>query len=231
MRQIDRLHYMDSLRAFAMSLGLVLHASVMFALWTNDPNRTHDEPSNILLYTFDLILVFRMQLFFLVAGFFSLMVCQNRGAASYAKNRFMRIVVPFVLCVLLLQPLAAADLRHQELSGGPELEVLDAVETQLPDVLNQLRDHPAETLREGLRVSKRVVEADRSLLAIHGQQAGKSIRQHAEELDVGVRGHKLALQPEHKCCYFRGIARSLAPKTMVQNGSANRQQTPAETDP
>ncbi|MDP7051922.1 MAG: acyltransferase family protein [Verrucomicrobiota bacterium] len=112
---------MDSLRAFAMSLGLVLHASVMFALWTNDPNRTHDEPSKILHYTFELIHVFRMQLFFLVAGFFSLMVCQNRGAASYAKNRFMRIVVPFVLCVLLLQPLAAAHYLVDVVGDGESL--------------------------------------------------------------------------------------------------------------
>jgi glucan biosynthesis protein C len=108
MRQIDRLHYMDSLRATAMFLGLVLHASIMFTLWTNDPMRTHDEPSKLLHYTFEFIHVFRMQLFFLVAGFFSIMVCRKRGAASYAKNRFARIVIPFVLCILLLQPLIAA---------------------------------------------------------------------------------------------------------------------------
>lgn len=108
MRQIERLHYMDSLRAVAMFLGLVLHATVVFALWTNDVNRPHDEPSRILHYAFEFIHLFRMQLFFLVAGFFSLMICQKGGAASFAKNRFMRIVVPFVLCVMLLQPLAAA---------------------------------------------------------------------------------------------------------------------------
>ena len=121
MRQIDRLHYMDSLRAFAMFLGLVLHASVVFALWTNDPNRTHDEPSKFLHYTFELIHVFRMQLFFLVAGFFSLMICQKRGAASYAKNRFIRIAVPFVLCVLLLQPLAAAQYLVDVKGAGESL--------------------------------------------------------------------------------------------------------------
>ena len=108
MRQVDRLHYMDSVRAMAMFLGLVLHACIMFILWTNDPMRTHDEPSKTLHYSFELIHIFRMQVFFLVAGFFSVMVCQKRSAASYAKNRFMRIVIPFVLCVLLLQPLCAA---------------------------------------------------------------------------------------------------------------------------
>ena len=121
MRQIDRLHYMDSLRAVAMFLGLVLHACVVFALWTNDPNRTHDEPSKILYYTFEFIHVFRMQLFFLVAGFFSVMVCQKRGAASFAKKRINRIAIPFVLCVLLLQPLAAAQYMVDVVGEGESL--------------------------------------------------------------------------------------------------------------
>lgn len=121
MRQIDRLHYMDSLRAVAMFLGLVLHATVVFALWTADVNRPHDEPSKILHYTFEFIHLFRMQLFFLVAGFFSVMVCQKRGAASFAKNRFKRIVIPFVLCVLLLQPLAAAQYMVDVVGEGESL--------------------------------------------------------------------------------------------------------------
>ena len=53
---------MDSLRATAMFLGLILHASLMFTLWTNDPIRTHDEPSKLLHYTFEFIHVFRMSL-------------------------------------------------------------------------------------------------------------------------------------------------------------------------
>tara|TARA_Y100000588_G_scaffold377815_1_gene457450 strand:+ start:1961 stop:3802 length:1842 start_codon:yes stop_codon:yes gene_type:complete len=112
---------MDSLRAVAMFLGLVLHATVVFALWTNDVNRPHDEPSKILHYAFEFIHLFRMQIFFLVAGFFSLMVCQKRGAASFAKNRFMRIVVPFVICVVLIQPLAAAQYMVDVVGEGDSL--------------------------------------------------------------------------------------------------------------
>jgi len=112
---------MDSLRAVAMFLGLVLHATVVFALWTNDVNRPHDEPSRILHYAFEFIHFFRMQLFFLVAGFFSLMVCQKRGAASFLKNRFMRIVIPFLLCVVFLQPLAAAQYLVDVVGEGESL--------------------------------------------------------------------------------------------------------------
>ncbi|SVD20627.1 uncharacterized protein METZ01_LOCUS373481, partial [marine metagenome] len=102
MRQIDRLHYMDSLRATAMFLGLVLHGSVVFAQWSVDFLRVQDEPSVYVRLFPELVHVFRMQLFFLVAGFFSMVVCQKRGIKSYAINRFKRIFVPFILCVLFL---------------------------------------------------------------------------------------------------------------------------------
>ena len=108
MRNIDRLHYMDSLRATAMFLGLVLHAGVVFAQWTIDPMRSHDEPSMFLHYAMELIHVFRMELFFLVAGFFSVLLVRKRGLNYYVKNRVTRILLPFIICITLLQPLLAA---------------------------------------------------------------------------------------------------------------------------
>ena len=108
MRNIDRLHYMDSLRAMAMFLGLVLHAAVLFAQWTIDPVRTHNEPSMFLHYVMELIHVFRMELFFLVAGFFSLLLVQKRGLSYFVKNRATRILLPFITCIAFLQPWAAA---------------------------------------------------------------------------------------------------------------------------
>jgi len=47
---------------------------------------------------------FRMQLFFLVAGFFARLLC-NRGGYSYLKNRFLRVGVPLVAAVLIALPL------------------------------------------------------------------------------------------------------------------------------
>ena len=64
MRNIDRLHYMDSLRATAMFLGLVLHGAVLFGDWTIGFFRHHDESSLFVRYFPELIHVFRMQLFF-----------------------------------------------------------------------------------------------------------------------------------------------------------------------
>jgi glucan biosynthesis protein C len=101
---------MDSLRATAMFLGLVFHGAVVFGEWTVDFLRHHDESSLFVRYFPEVIHVFRMQLFFLVAGFFSMMLCGKRGIISYAKNRFVRIFIPFVFCVLLIQPWLAGHL-------------------------------------------------------------------------------------------------------------------------
>ena len=103
----ERLHYMDSLRAVAMFLGLVLHAAILFEMWAFDPLRIHDQPSPSLHYVAEMIHVFRMELFFLVAGFFSALVCIRRGAVSYARNRVQRILVPLLLCIAFLLPLTA----------------------------------------------------------------------------------------------------------------------------
>ena len=108
MRNIDRLHYMDTLRATAMFLGLVLHAGVVFAQWPIDPLRSHDEPSVFLHYIMEIIHVFRMELFFLVAGFFSVLLVQKRGLNYYVKNRATRILLPFIIGITLFQPLLAA---------------------------------------------------------------------------------------------------------------------------
>ena len=56
----NRLYYMDSLRAVAMFLGLVLHAAVVFEMWAYDPLRIHYQPSAALHYIMEMIHVFRM---------------------------------------------------------------------------------------------------------------------------------------------------------------------------
>lgn len=108
MRNIDRLHYMDSLRAMAMFLGLVLHAAVLFSDFSSGFFRAHNEPSMFLRYVMELIHVFRMELFFLVAGLFSVLLLQKRGLNYYIKNRAARILIPFIICIAVLQPWAAA---------------------------------------------------------------------------------------------------------------------------
>jgi peptidoglycan/LPS O-acetylase OafA/YrhL len=51
---------------------------------------------------------FRMQLFFLIAGFFARLLYQRRGFKGFAKHRLLRIAVPLVIGWFILYPLIMA---------------------------------------------------------------------------------------------------------------------------
>jgi peptidoglycan/LPS O-acetylase OafA/YrhL len=106
-RKTERLHSLDSLRAIMMLLGLVIHSAITYGIvdyggsWSlKDPIATH--LSNDLIVGF--IHSFRMQLFFLVAGFFGAMLFYERKPIKMLKNRVSRIVFPFIVFVVLLWP-------------------------------------------------------------------------------------------------------------------------------
>ena len=101
----NRLDYLDAVRAFALLLGVVFHASIsfmpIFIGWAVMDVSTSSVVSAFLLVSHS----FRMALFFLIAGFFSHMTYHGKGATTFLKSRFVRIVVPFVIAWFLLRPL------------------------------------------------------------------------------------------------------------------------------
>lgn len=100
----SRIYYMDNLRAVAMFLGLVLHAAVFYNSWPLPAGKLHPENSEILHIVVEMIHVFRMELFFLVAGFFACLLMKRKSLKALVKNRFSRIFLPFLLCFFILQP-------------------------------------------------------------------------------------------------------------------------------
>lgn len=100
----SRIHFMDNLRAVAMFLGLVLHAAVFYNSWPLPAGKLHPENSNVLHVIVEMIHVFRMELFYLVAGFFACLLMRRKGLKQLLKNRFVRILLPFVVCFIVLQP-------------------------------------------------------------------------------------------------------------------------------
>ena len=104
----ERLHALDSLRAIMMLLGLVIHSSITYGLYEyGDAWRLKDPSTNSMLN--DLIVFFihsfRMQIFFVVSGFFGAMLFYERKPLAMIKNRVSRIVYPFIVFVILLWPL------------------------------------------------------------------------------------------------------------------------------
>ncbi|WP_154222035.1 acyltransferase family protein [Marinicella rhabdoformis] len=103
MNHSERLHYMDNLRALAMLVGVVFHASLAFGplmqnIWFTASGNYH--------WGFDVFNwfshLFRMPLFFLIAGYFALMLLKKHGVLGFLKHRSMRILLPLLLFLPLL---------------------------------------------------------------------------------------------------------------------------------
>ncbi len=98
-----RRHDLDALRAFAMLLGIALHAALSFA--PDVPWITQDSQQNGLFSLFILsVHGFRMPLFFVVSGFFTAMLWRRRGLASLLKQRAKRILLPLLLGFVTVVP-------------------------------------------------------------------------------------------------------------------------------
>ncbi len=95
---IPRIHYMDNLRAIAMLLGIYIHAVPMYGFQAQEFWFIKDiGQSYVMEYSLWWLHLFRMSLFFLVAGFFGHYLINKRGTVGFVKNRLLRLAVPFAL--------------------------------------------------------------------------------------------------------------------------------------
>lgn len=94
-----RLDGLDALRAIAMLLGIGLHAAVAY-MPTRMPNllwSLYDEKqTEFCSFIFWWVHAFRLPIFFVLAGFFSELLFQKRGADGYLKHRIQRLVIPYI---------------------------------------------------------------------------------------------------------------------------------------
>jgi glucans biosynthesis protein C len=103
----ERINGFDAVRAVAMWLGVVLHSLIVYKA-TPAPNWPHDAGAGYVFldWLYDFIHIFRMPLFYLVAGFFSRMVIAKKGLSYFINQRFQRIFIPFIVSVIVLLPLS-----------------------------------------------------------------------------------------------------------------------------
>jgi peptidoglycan/LPS O-acetylase OafA/YrhL len=118
-----RYHALDCLRGFAMFLGVALHAALSLTepaapFWpVRDAHPTPAAPL-FLVAVHD----FRMQLFFLLAGFFAGLLTCRYGLRGMAWHRVKRVAVPFALALALVVPTVLAAGLYAEVEnvrGGP----------------------------------------------------------------------------------------------------------------
>lgn len=94
----QRLHYMDNLRALAMLAGVVFHAGLAYSVLLHQFWPTADVGRSVIVDVFLWFShLFRMPLFFVVAGFFAALLVAKQGVAGMLRNRFKRVLLPFIL--------------------------------------------------------------------------------------------------------------------------------------
>ncbi len=101
----NRLDYLDAVRSFALIMGVFFHSSLsympIFIGWAVMDISTSSFVSIFVMINHS----FRMELFFLIAGFFSHMKFHQQGGQFFLKSRLIKIVLPFVIGWFLLRPL------------------------------------------------------------------------------------------------------------------------------
>ncbi len=109
--QSDRVHALDAVRAFALLLGVVYHATLSFIPGARTAEYAPVEdvsPSLLLAVVAFTAHMFRMPLFFLMAGFFARMLVQRKGISGFWADRLRRILAPLIVGWVVLFPVVSA---------------------------------------------------------------------------------------------------------------------------
>lgn len=100
-----RYHSFDALRALALLLGIVFHATESFAPgminWAVIDNQANQYTGGF----FYISHIFRLSLFFMMAGFFAHMVYHKKGERRFTWERFQRILIPLVVGWIIIYPI------------------------------------------------------------------------------------------------------------------------------
>jgi peptidoglycan/LPS O-acetylase OafA/YrhL len=121
--------YLDAVRAFALLLGIVFHASLSFVPvfigWAVMDVSTSSIVGVFLLISHS----FRMELFFLIAGFFSHMTFHRKGTGTFIRSRLTRIAIPLVAGWFILRPLIVSSWVMGGESMRGEVNILNGLKT------------------------------------------------------------------------------------------------------
>lgn len=127
-----RLHYMDNLRALAMLAGVFFHGALAYSpmlhsLWPAADSQQSPIVDYIVWFTH----LFRMPLFFLIAGFFVAYLVQKRGMAGMLKNRALRILLTLIIFLPLCMWAVIAPLLSAVASVQTKSPVMEMIVTAM----------------------------------------------------------------------------------------------------
>lgn len=118
----ERFHGLDAVRAAALLLGVIFHSIASFPFYMRKDWLVGDSQQSVVLdVQFYVLHVFRMQAFFLVAGFFAHQLYHRQGRQGFVQNRLRRILLPFLVFMPLMQLvnfLVRIWIQHRSQVGG-----------------------------------------------------------------------------------------------------------------
>jgi peptidoglycan/LPS O-acetylase OafA/YrhL len=203
---------LDALRGFAMLLGIAIHASLSFF---PVPWPVHDtQHSRVLPLLFLAVHGFRMPLFFLLSGYFTMLVYRRRGLKSLLEQRLMRIFLPLVVASATIMPLDTALKGYAHRTILPEPAVAEILSGDEAAVRRRLAEPGAIARKDASYAATPLAWA-----TMHGDPAIV-----AAVLDAGAdanerdRGGNTAL---HAAAYF---GRDAAGRLLVERGADPRAQ-------
>ncbi|HBV2451132.1 TPA: acyltransferase family protein [Klebsiella pneumoniae] len=104
----NRLTGLDLLRSIIMIFGPTFHASMLYGgAWGFD----YSLNQNVwVVDALNLTHPFRMELFFIISGFFSALLIKRKGASHFISSRKKRLIRPTLLAVMIILPLIAMEM-------------------------------------------------------------------------------------------------------------------------
>ena len=115
----ERLHYIDNLRWITVSLLILFHASIAYNTW-GEANYIFFDEIKPIAGIVSFINPWFMPLMFLLAGVSARFSLQKRGSKVFIKERLLRLGIPFIFGLLILNPILSyiADVSHNGYTGG-----------------------------------------------------------------------------------------------------------------
>lgn len=101
-----RIHFLDAARAILMFLGIPYHVAMVYRTGNDWEFATSDEQSVLLSYVAEFIHIFRMPLFFMVAGYFAMLMLSRKDPGRWFGGRIFKLGVPLVAAGLVLNPIS-----------------------------------------------------------------------------------------------------------------------------
>ncbi len=122
----NRIAAFDHLRALMMWLGIALHSLLLY-MQPNILLPNSADTSVVSLSIFAWIHTYRMPLFFILAGFFTVLSLQSRADVSATKKRFIRLVVPFFITLIASHLFVTSIVNDHILRWGLAPSLVDTV--------------------------------------------------------------------------------------------------------